>query len=128
MTPSQRLKLKSIFPNASQSFLNANNHSSNGIGAYPLLQKQETDIRLEADKGGAVVRHSNPRNRTKGSKGHAADHPKYRVTIIWNVSDRRIRDNDGMLATIMDCLVRSARRLAGMDTRKLPKREVRRKG
>lgn len=86
------------------------------------FQEQQKPIQKQEDRKDL---HS---HRSKKEKVDAASHPKYRIAVMWLISDNRVRDNDGMLSTIMDSLISATRRLSGMDTgkrtsdRKSPKR------
>lgn len=81
----------------------SNNHVHSG-NAHNELQKFK-----DADKGQA---HHKP----KKAKAHGASHPSYRVTIVFLQSDKRRRDLDGQLSTVLDCLRNAVRRFSAMDT------------
>ncbi len=109
--------------------LKSNDHSHDQKRRqHSQLQKQEENFRIETDPTKIVARNSHSDHKPRRAKNKQPDHPKYRVTIIWRVSDKRRRDNDGMLATVMDCLVHATRRLVGLDSVKRAKRGVRQKG
>ncbi len=58
-------------------------------------------------------------------------HGRFRVSVTILVSDKRDRDSDGCLSTLLDCLISAVGRLVGMDRtnlRKLAKSEERRRG
>jgi Holliday junction resolvase RusA-like endonuclease len=46
-------------------------------------------------------------HRTKSKGANEVHHRKFSVTFTFFISDRRIRDVDGMTTTILDCLVRA---------------------
>lgn len=55
-------------------------------------------------------------DRQKRKKKDAGDRRRYRVRITFGMADYRVRDVDGMFATVVDCLVRARRRLLGGDS------------
>lgn len=55
-------------------------------------------------------------NKTRISNLDRSVHPQFRVAITLLVSDRRRRDADGGIATILDALVKSIRRLGILDS------------
>jgi len=57
-----------------------------------------------------------PRDRRADKKADGGDHPRFALTVCFRVSDNRPRDLDGLLSTILDCLVTARGRLAAMDT------------
>jgi len=42
-------------------------------------------------------------------------HPKFRIAITLLVSDKRCRDGDGALSTLLDCVVTASRRFHSLD-------------
>ena len=69
----------------------------------PQLQEQQ-------DMDGKEANH-----KTRKARVDAAVHPKFRIAITLLVSDKRGRDGDGALSTLLDCLVTAARRLRSLD-------------
>lgn len=83
------------------------------VGPCPELQNREDGDIQEAQAGRALP------VGLHGSRAQALDgasHPKFRISIDFLVADRRRRDADGMLSTILDCLVHAQGRLAPVDT------------
>lgn len=80
------------------------------IGALPVVQEQQVDLPKQRR---APVHRDERRKKTVDAAGH----PSYRVAITLKVSDDRARDPDGGGSTILDCLVRAARRLMAMGPR-----------
>ena|ERR1017187_1069266 len=61
-----------------------------------------------------------PRPSTVGRKNKGTvggDHPRFRLAITWRIADNRIHDPDGMLSSILDCLIDARGRLARLDSR-----------
>ena len=52
----------------------------------------------------------------KSKKADGINRERFRITIDFLVSDNRRRDPDGAINTILDCLVRSVRRLSEGDS------------
>lgn len=82
------------------------------VGPITIIQKQEADHGPAETTGPIVARESEVDNRAIRPGLDETRHPKFRVSITFRVSDRRRRDNSGMLDTILDCLI-SAGRLLG---------------
>lgn len=57
-----------------------------------------------------------PGDEKRYSSKEGVDHPRYRVTVTLRLSDRRRRDGDGCLATIMDALCDAVGRLTELDS------------
>ena len=81
-----------------------------------------TLARNQADDSG-----SGPRSVVQKQPGAVPDKPAkpgmdgvvprpFRVTVVLRVSDRRRRDADGGLSTLLDCICRAARRFSGLDS------------
>lgn len=49
-------------------------------------------------------------HKPKGEEANAVPRKRYRVNVVFLVSDKRTRDAFGMLETVADCLVRAVRR------------------
>ena len=112
ITPNE---LARLFPNASASCLKVN---SEGAGARPIIQKRKNAIPRQAD------------NRSEEAKVDGEGRSLYRITITLLVSDRRARDGDGAVSTILDTYLFALGRLASMDRnalRKLATSEQRRR-
>lgn len=75
------------------------------LGAHSILQEFQTSDPGKTD------------NRSQKAKGNGVNHPSYRITVEFLYSDKRRRDLDGGLSTILDCLVKAVRRLQRLDTR-----------
>lgn len=104
-------KLRSLFPNAAESFIKRNSSDDSQSGTNPILQKWK-----DADKG-------KDDHRSKEEEMDGGSHPTYYVSIEWHNSDRRRRDAWGMSETIADVLVSAFRRFYGLhDTRTAKKK------
>ncbi len=79
-------------------------------GACSKLQKHQVDL----PHAGWTPVHRD-KKRAQGMDGK--DHPKFRVSVTFRCSDNYARDGDGMLSTILDCIVSASRRLADLDSR-----------
>lgn len=55
-------------------------------------------------------------HRAESEKVDADVRRQFRVTVTLRISDKRKRDADGALSTILDCLCKSTRRLSERDT------------
>lgn len=113
--------LAKLFPNSTESFRNLNAESSaydfrHGakIGADLQLQKLQTENPKRPD------------NKAVVPKADGKDHNRFRVTINLRVCDRRRRDADGAVTTLLDCIVSAVRRLAELDSGRKLARGVRR--
>lgn len=85
-------------------------HTSVGPRPHRLVQEHEDDPAGAGQPSGDVD------NGPEETTGDERVHPRYRTRFVICVSDRRRRDADGAISTVLDCLVRAARRLAGLDT------------
>ena len=82
---------------------------STGHGAHPIIQEYEA--RSALDK-----RRSDDRHAAGYQKMDVPTGRKFRITVnLRYATNRNGPDPDGSLATLMDCIVRAARRLAEMD-------------
>lgn len=100
------------YPNASESFLRANSASGARDGACAIHEKQQ-----------AYVFHESSNRKVDGHRSG-----RYRVTITLGVSDKRIRDADGAVTTLLDVLTSAIGRCIGMDRRALRKLASRQEG
>lgn len=101
-----RSELIRRYPHASSAFIRANTDSH----AEPDRTRPCTLNEKSKDDGSRKIIH-----KTGTAKVDAASHPKFKVTVIVQISDNRRRDLDGNLTTILDCLCTSRRQLS-MDT------------
>ena len=92
-------ELIAIFPNASKSFI-ACNSDSERVGAGACIQEQQASVPRGAH------------NKTGVQDVDEQVHPKFRVSVHLRYSNRRVRDIDGALSTILDCIVAARRQLA----------------
>lgn len=99
------------FPNASASTIARNQAAVEGPGEPTKLQEQET---CDPAQRGDV---SNADNASQGQEMDGGSRPRYRISVVFLVSDNRRRDNPGMLETICDVVVAAGRRLAGLGDR-----------
>ena len=74
-----------------------------GLRPRPSNEEQQDDLPGKAD------------HKARKAKVDAKSHPSYRISIDFLVSDNLGRDCDGAQTTLLDCLIRSARRLSTMD-------------
>ena len=84
-------------------------------------------ISIEGEFGnkriGSCPRHEEQQDAVPGKIDHKARkaevdggvHPQYVFAVDLRVSDKRKRDADGALTTLLDCVVIAARRLSEMD-------------
>lgn len=77
---------------------------------YSELQKQEADYSRPKREPAA------PRYKARSKKADGGNHPRYSLTVNFRVSDKRKRDLDGLLSTVLDCLVTARGRFAAMDS------------
>lgn len=63
-----------------------------------VVQKLQDDIKGKVD------------HKPKETGKNGRDHPRYSLTVKFYISDKRVRDLDGMLATICDCITRASAR------------------
>jgi len=101
-------EIKQRFP-ISESTARRNQVAGSGDEHSSVQEPEASDLRSTQGS----IPHSNARKR---GKTDGVDHPKFRVTIVFNFSDDRRRDLDGAATTILDCLVATRRRLVAMDT------------
>ncbi len=87
--------------------------SNHGRGPHSIVQKPQANPQKSADR------------RPKSRKKDEANHPAYHVSVTLKLSDRRVRDADGALSTLLDCLIRATRRLGGLASEHQRKRRVR---
>ncbi len=77
-------------------------------GKRAFLQKLENANSEGSERqavGTATIDHQAGDSETDGG-----DHGVFQVTITFRMADRRRKDIDGMLSTLLDCLVRARRR------------------
>ena len=82
------------------------NDPSCNTGSWSHRQLQELQGLLEEYVG----------DDPKSKETDASNRAKFRVTIDLLISDKRKRDPDGAINTVMDCLVGAVRRLREGDT------------
>lgn len=75
-----------------------------GDRSLPVVQKLEDVSAREAD------------NSPEEAEVDGSVHPRFAVTITLLTSDKRRRDADGAMSTLLDCLVKAVRRLNPLDT------------
>ncbi len=100
------------FPNASEEFIKRNMSSDSGTRTHHQLQEQEA--RGDRTKEGR----EQICNELDSSKCESLDgefDSRFRITIVWLISDKRRRDSWGMSETIADCIVSASRRFLGLD-------------
>src|SRR5688572_3095470 len=73
-------------------------------GRSPQLQKPE-----DSHSGQPHKKTPNP-DRTRHKRTNGSDGKRYRLRVIFRVSDQRRRDAFGMLETVADILIRAVRR------------------
>ena len=64
-------------------------------GKCSVIQEQQNALQGNAD------------NKPKKAKADGKDHPVYKVSITFLISDERERDLDGATSTVLDCLIRA---------------------
>lgn len=89
-------EIRTRYPNASKSFI-ARNIGDQGAGTHTSGEKFH-------------VLDSKPRIPTV----EKAVRPKFRIAIVLRYSDKRIRDPDASLSTILDALITARRQLEGI--------------
>lgn len=70
-------------------------------------------------------------NQPKEAEAIGPDHKGFRVSVTFRIADKRDRDLDGMLSSVLDCLIDAVGRSLQVDKaglRKLAKGEERRRG
>lgn len=67
---------------------------------------EQKEQALRSGKGSAVDGHQD-------KSLDESMHSEFRVSIILRMSDERVRDCDGALATLLDCLITARRQLEG---------------
>lgn len=89
------------------------------LGAGAELQKLKTNSGVAPTTAARVnlERDPNTGDRQASQTLDEGGNHKYRISVTFRVSDNGVRDNDGMLSTILDCLVSAGRRLAGVGNR-----------
>lgn len=80
--------------------LNPHLFGGDNRGSRPVIQKPE-----------ALRPHREESQATDDSTGES-----YRLRFVFRVSDAKVRDGDGMLATVSDCLVRAIGRFVKGDS------------
>jgi hypothetical protein len=101
-------QFRRMVSNANRSFQRANANNPDVKWSGPQQEEQQNDYHEESE--GQTVGASDPDNQTGVSDSLGGDHGLFEVTIDFRFSDRRRRDLDGMLSTILDCLVHARRR------------------
>lgn len=107
-------------PNRTKEWYEEYKAKSDRAGKLPLFQKLEDDSR-------AVQADHRPTEEKVDGEGRSV----YRVTITLLVSDRRSRDADGAISTILDTVLLAVGRRLNLDRgalRKLATSEKRRRG
>jgi len=101
-----------ILPNASESTKRRNPHLYPRAGTSPQLQEQEADRDKPKD------RKTVPSHGIQDKEMDAWRDKEYRISVTFLVSDKRRRDNPGMLETVCDAIIAAGRHLAGIEDRK----------
>lgn len=71
---------------------------------YSKLQEQQNDDERK------------DHHKPKKAKDNGAGHPSYRISVVFLQADKRRRDIDNQLSTVLDCLRDAIRRFSAMDT------------
>ena len=103
-------EFKQLVRNSSGDFRKAAAADLARIGCDPLFQKPKDDHCQGSPGTAAEV--SDADHQAGTAKTNAGDHRQFGVSIVVRVSDRRRRDLDGILSTLMDCLTRVRGRLS----------------
>lgn len=77
-----------------------------------------TGIEERKDVGITEREKTIPNDKAKSPKMDGGGYRGFAISVTLLVSDKRIRDGSGCLCTIEDCLVKSSRRLAGVDSKR----------
>lgn len=88
-----------------------------GLGSSSVVQKREVHRGADEAAGRDVERKPDAANKARVKKVDGSSRQCYRVHVVFRVSDKRVRDNPGMLETICDVLIAAGRRLAGFGDR-----------
>lgn len=91
--------IKTIFPNASTSFIKANSSKIKWNGAHPFIQEQQDAIQKQENR--SHVRGNKSKKQSVDGNGIR----QFSITIEFLMSDKRGRDLDGSCATILDTLI-----------------------
>lgn len=111
MTPSELELVRKKYP-VGPGVAACNRPETPWLGKPDELQKHEVDIPPKRRKENPVHR-----DEAGAKRMDEAGRPTHRVSIVFRVSDKRRRDNPGMLETLCDVLVAARRRLAEFGNR-----------
>lgn len=75
-----------------------------------IVQEPKADHTRQKRKAAAT------HHKAREKKADGGPHPRFALTVRFRVSDQRKRDLDGMLSTILDCLITAQGRLAALDS------------
>lgn len=89
------------------------NHSN-----HPRIRGDQKLQESEAGRNGDPIRRDQVPDELDTQRHQILDgktHPKYKLTVTLLVADKRRRDADGMLSSLLDAMVKSVRRFNPMD-------------
>lgn len=115
-------EFRRIFPHASEDAVRAacgpGARRPKAVSPTPRVRQHSFLQKLEGDRDAEIQgRDEGTPDADHEPEETAQDeqlHPRYRVDVTFRVSDQRKRDGDGMLTSILDSIVRAARRCAEM--------------
>jgi hypothetical protein len=81
-----------------------------GVSDTGVQEREDADCQRQ---GGQTVAKAASDHPTGFAKGDGQDGGLYRITVALRFCDKRRRDMDGCLCTILDCIMRARRRLLG---------------
>lgn len=88
----------------------ANNGAALRAREPEVLQKPEANY-SSPKRAPSITDH-----KARKKKADGGNHPRYSLTLNFRVSDHRPRDLDGLLSTVLDCLITARGRFTAMDT------------
>ena len=89
-----------------------NNLESKGTGKRNIVQKLEDNLCAERPSPKAY-------NKARKGKANERNHGQFCVSVTLRISDKRNRDSDGALSTLLDSYCAAIGRLTAMDAKAL---------